>query len=98
MDGAAALGALCVGRCTRIHHGWARQPRWKWIDNRRAHLANQLRRDREGALDRDRSALRFAFCDSFYLLAQLVGSKTIPVADLDRALVFPRLRLAGQRA
>ena len=98
MGGAVAVGALCAGSGARVCDRGAREFGHAWIDNRGAGVANQSRRSRERAADRDRSALCFTLRARDHLLAELVDRKTLAVADLDGAVDFSRAGLAGQRA
>ena len=96
MDGAAAIRALCLGRGRGVHDGRAPQSRRDRVDDRCPHLADELRNRREGTFDRDRGALCLALRPGLYLLAQLVGTRTIALADVDGAVDFPRIGLVGE--
>src|SRR2546430_488545 len=96
MGGAVALGALCAGSGARVCDRGAREFGHAWIDNCGAGVANQSRRSRERAADRDRSALRFTLRARDHLLAELVDRKTLAVADVDSTLDFSWTRLARE--
>src|ERR1700736_3765397 len=96
MDGAVAIRALCIGGGHCFHHGRAPESGRAWVDNRCVHLADELRNHREGTLDRDRGALCLALRPGLHLLAQLVGTRTIALADVDGAMDFLGIGLAGE--
>src|ERR1700716_3633715 len=98
MDGTVALRHLCARGRARFSSGGAIESRPRWLAHRRRYLADEFWHDREGSLDRDRGALRFAFRARDCLLVKLVAGKTVALAHLDRAVHFFGARTARKRA
>src|ERR1043166_6565011 len=98
MDGASAIGPLRPIRRVGFSDNCPRFARRSRFAHGLTYLAGERRHDREGPLDRNRSALCIALRPRVHLLVELVATTTIRLAHLDGALGFSWARDTGQRS
>src|ERR1043166_9141836 len=98
MDGAFAIGPLRPIRRVGFSDNCPRFARRSRFAHGLTYLAGQRRHDREGPLDRNRSAVCIALRPRFHLLVELVATTTIQLAHLDGALDFSWARNFSERS